>query len=247
MRYLIKRGSALILAFDHGFEHGPAKYNNIDMSPKRIMDIAIKGSADALMVNKGIAKQIPQQFRKDVALIVKLTGRTAMSPVMTQGLTGTIDDAIELDADAVAVTVYIGNEYEDEMLTQFSELYSDAKKHGFPVMGIIYPRPENGKRYKGEYIRYAARVGSELGCDLIKTYYPEQGKQMFARVVKDAFCPVVAAGGALSKGTTNIFKVAENVIDTGGFGMAVGRNIWMRDNSEAIKVLKQLSKIIKKK
>ncbi|MCD6227325.1 fructose-bisphosphate aldolase [Candidatus Micrarchaeota archaeon] len=245
MRYLLKSGNMIILAFDHGFEHGPAVYN-VDMSPKRIMNLAIKGGVDALMVNKGIAKHLPQKIRKDVKMIIKLTGRTSLNPLMVQSLTGTVEDAIELDADAIAATVYIGNEYEDEMLAQFSDLYTHAKRYGFPVLGIIYPRPSDGKRYKGEYIRYAARVGSELGCDFIKTYYPKEGKGMFKRVVDDAFAPVVAAGGTVMKKDSDVLRRAEDVMAAGGAGMAIGRNVWTRNDDDAIRLLKALNDVIKR-
>ena len=244
MRYLLKEGKAVILAFDHGFEHGPATYN-VDMSPKRIMNIALKGDADALMVKKGIVKALPPKLRKDVKMIMKVTGRTDMSPLMTQGLTGTVGDALARDIDTIAATIYIGNEYEDELLTQFSHLYNEAKEYGLSVMGIVYPRPQDKKRYKGEYVRYAARIGAEIGCDIIKTYYPIEGQKMFEKVVKDSFVPVVAAGGTVMKKDIDVLKRAEEVVKAGGFGMAIGRNVWMRKDEEAIKLLKSLNEVVK--
>ena len=238
------KNKAVILAFDHGFEHGPVPYTGIDISPKRILDIAVNGGADALMVHKGqLDMDDPKKFR-DLGLIVKISGRSNLSPKDSeiQEVVTTVEDAIAFGADAIATTVYIGANKEPEMLESFSLVYHACMDYGMPLIGFMYPRGANVKKKTDEaVVRYAARVGSELGCDLIKTYYTGS-RESWQRVVKDAFKPVVAAGGEVKPDIKSVYKMVEDACSAGGAGVAMGRNVWERE--DAVKVLKGICSIV---
>ncbi len=46
----------VFLAYDHGLEHGPTDFTDINVSPAYILDIAEKAEVDALILLKGGAK-----------------------------------------------------------------------------------------------------------------------------------------------------------------------------------------------
>ncbi len=229
---------AVILAFDHGLEHGPQEYHGIDMSPQRIVDIARKGGADALMMNTGAWSIVKNPGK--VLRIIKLTGRTSMSQEMVQEPHTTVKDAMRLKPDVVACSVYPGSPEEDHMIYNSSIIKEEAHKNKVGVLGIIYPRTPT--RYTERDLIYAARIGSEMDFDYIKTYHPNNAT--FERVAKAAFKPIFASGGKIDHGPSYLNTVKE-VMKSGGAGVAVGRDVWMRD--DAADYLKKIVKIVKKK
>jgi len=87
----------------------------------------------------------------------------------------------ELGADAVGYTMYAGSDYEDQMWKEFREVQEQARKYDVPVVMWAYPRGhgiEENSDYDGDtdpaVISYAARLGLELGADMVKCKYPGQ-------------------------------------------------------------------------
>ncbi|MEM0333499.1 MAG: fructose-bisphosphate aldolase, partial [Candidatus Aenigmatarchaeota archaeon] len=93
--------------------------------------------------------------------------------------------------------------------------------------------------------RYAARVGAEIGFDVVKTYYTGD-KESFSKVVKDCFVPILVAGGPKIEEEREFIKIVEDVMSVGAAGIAVGRNVWERNDEEALKILEDLRRIIHK-
>lgn len=217
-------GKTLLLAFDHGFEHGPAKYEGVDMSPERIARVALEGCADGVIVHVGAAKRIREIIPKGMALIVKLTGRTTLAENEIQSTVTTVEEAKKLGADGVAVTLYVGSPHEYLMLQNISKIKADCRKHKMPLIGFVYPRVKGRHKHDPEAIRYAARVGAEMGFDLVKTYYTGS-KETFSKAVDDCYVPLACAGGEV-KGEGEFLTRAQEIMETGVKGMIVGRNIW---------------------
>jgi DhnA family fructose-bisphosphate aldolase class Ia len=230
----------LLLAFDHGVEHGPSEYDGINLDPLRVARIAYEGQADALIVHAGSARYI-RKFTKRVPLIIKITARTHLSPNMVQTITTTVKEAEYLGAYGVAATVYIGSEEEDEMLENLCEIKQECIERQMPLIGFMYPRVEGRSKNETSIVRYAARVGAELGVDVVKTYYTGS-PETFKKVVKDAnFVPVVAAGGGIKESAT-VMATVKDVMSTGAAGMAIGRNVWAKKNG--VTILKEIRKRI---
>ncbi|RLG21067.1 fructose-bisphosphate aldolase [Candidatus Micrarchaeota archaeon] len=229
---------AVIIAFDHGFEHGPQSYPDVDMDPKRIAKIALKGGADALMMNSGSWEIVGNTGK--LVRIVKLTGKSSLSKREMQEMHTTVADAMRYKPDVFACTVYPGSNDEQHMLRLAAYIKEEAHKRKLPVLGIVYPRTPT--RYNERDVMYAARIGSEIGFDFIKTYHPKNSG--FANVVKAAFKPVFASGGKLEHRDVYL-QTVEEVMKSGAAGVAVGRNVWARD--DAVSFLKKVVRIVKKK
>ena len=241
---ILKDGRTFLIAFDHAVEHGPVVYEGVNLDPRRIAKIAMEG-ADGIIVHSGAARYI-KPILGDFPLIIKLTGRTNLSPKETevQQLVTTIEEAKALGATAVAVTLYVGADRESEMFELLSKVKLDCLRFDMPLLGFAYPRSKKQKtKYDPDAIRYAARVGAEIGFDIVKTYYPGD-KESWRKVVRDTFVPVVAAGGPKLSDAENVIEVVQDIIDAGGAGVAMGRNIWMWDDETAVSLVRQIRKII---
>jgi DhnA family fructose-bisphosphate aldolase class Ia len=247
LKEIMKDGKALLLAFDHAVEHGPSAYEGIDLSPERIARIALEGKVDGIIVHIGVAKKIKRVVGK-LPIIVKLTARTSLNTDenQIQQIVTSVKEARDIGAKAIACTIYFGSDREAEMFKIFEEIKQDANKYKMPIFGFAYPR---GKKLKSKYdpdaIRYAARVGAEIGFDVVKTYYTGD-KESFSKVVKDCFVPVLVAGGPKISEDKDVLKVVEDIMSVGAAGVAIGRNIWMRNDEDAINLLKEIRRIVHK-
>jgi class I fructose-bisphosphate aldolase len=239
---ILPNGKTLLVAFDHGFEHGPAKYEGVSMDPRRVAKIALEGFADGLIVHAGAAKLVKDLMPKDMALIVKLTGKTSLTDTEMQSMVTSVKEAHKIGADGVAVTFYPGSPQEYLMLQNVSKIKDDCMKYRMPLIGFAYPRIKSMKKGDPNAVWYAARVGAEIGFDLVKTYFTGN-RESFGKVVNDCFVPLACSGGEF-KGESEFLRIAEDVMDAGACGMVVGRNVWMNEHPGVI--LGKLHNIIRR-
>ena len=212
-------GKALFLAYDHGIEHGPTDFNEISVDPAFIMDIAEKGKFEAVVFQKGVAE----------------------NPVSRAVCT--VEEALSLGAAAVGYTIYSGSDYEREMFSEFGEIVREAHKLDVPVVLWSYPRGHAVKdQFAPDVVAYAARVGLELGADGVKVEYTGNPEN-FKWVVKSAGkVKVFMAGGPKAANDEAFLTQVKGVIDAGGAGLAVGRNVWQ--HKEPLKISRALRAIV---
>lgn len=225
-----RNGHALFLAYDQGLEHGPTDFNDESVDPENILKIATSGFYTGFICQKGIAEKYPPS---NVPLILKLNGKTKLAndePMAEQICS--IDEAIKLGASAVGYTIYLGSEFEEKMLKEFSQIEQQAHASGVPVIAWMYPRGAAVKDPdSAETIAYAARVGLEIGADVVKVRFPQSTPSKpslpsLQWIIKSAGrCRVVFAGGA-KLDETEFLETARLAMQAGAFGLAVGRNVW---------------------
>ncbi|MDV3103542.1 class I fructose-bisphosphate aldolase [Thermococcus waiotapuensis] len=241
-RFFRRDGRALIFAMDHGFEHGPADFEPVweHVDPRIIMRKVVRAGIDGVMMLPGVTRLAVDELKPDTGLMIKLTSKTELRPKdeqLLQSQLGFVEDAIKLGADAIAATVYWGSPQEDVMMRQFAEIASYAHDLGFPIVQFAYPRgPYINEKYgsKEDYrvVMYGARAAVEIGADMIKTYWTGS-KETFAKVVDAAAgVPVLLSGGAKTDSPVDFLKLVWEVIEAGGAGAVVGRNIFQRENPE---------------
>ena len=147
---ITNNGKAFYLAYDQGMEHGPIEFNDENVDPNYIINLAKSGGYNGLIVGKGIAEKYNKEiFRSKVPLILKLNGKTSLfkgEPVSARLCT--VKEARKLGASAVGYTIYVGSEYENEMLKEFEEIEREAHKLGMPVIAWIYPRGKSVEKEK---------------------------------------------------------------------------------------------------
>ena len=139
---ITKKGKALFLAYDQGLEHGPSDFNDKNVNPNYIIEIAKKAKCTGIIFQKGIAEKYNKEIKKSkVPLILKLNGKTNLvkgEPVSRQLCS--VDEAVKLGAVAVGYTIYIGSIHEAEMMQEFENIERASHAKGLPVILWAYPR-----------------------------------------------------------------------------------------------------------
>jgi class I fructose-bisphosphate aldolase len=226
---VLKGGRGVIFAFDHGFEHGPSDFSDESLDPRGVVGLAVEAGFDAIMMNKGIAEATADIWIGRVPLILKMTGKTSLRPKelqFSQYEISSVDDALALAADGVAGTVYWGAPEEEIMASSFARVIARCDDLGMPSMILSYPRgPAIKNSSDPDVVAYAARASAELGVDIIKTHYTGS-VESFKKVVKAATVPVMLSGGVKSDDPRHFFEVVASVLEAGGAGVVVGRNVF---------------------
>lgn len=223
-----KTGRTLIVALDHGVEHGPSDFPEKVLDPKVIVKATADGGANGIMLHKGVARYTAEEWMGKIPLILKITGRTSLSPeeLAMQTPVASVEDAVSLGADAVALTIYVGSTNEAKMMKNFGKVETCCRQLGMPILALMYPRgPGIKDKYNVDGVRYAARLGAELGVDIVKTYYTGSA-ETFRKVVKSCPVPVVAAGGPRKDTAEEVLTMVKEVMEAGAAGVTIGRNVW---------------------
>ncbi|MBF0225963.1 MAG: class I fructose-bisphosphate aldolase family protein [Desulfobacterales bacterium] len=242
MERIINRttGNTVIVPIDHGMSVGPIQ-GIVDMKDavQKISD----GGANAIVEHKGMVGAGHRKSGKDIGLIIHLSASTSLSPYPhTKTLVCSVEEAIKLGADAVSIHINLGDSEEKEMLKDFGEVSYKAKEWGMPLLAMIYPR---GQKITDEYdvkvIKHAARVGNEIGADIVKVSYTGS-PETFHEVVSGCFVPVVIAGGPKMDSDQAILEMVRGAMDAGAKGASIGRNIFQHKNPELM--VKAISAIV---
>jgi fructose-bisphosphate aldolase / 2-amino-3,7-dideoxy-D-threo-hept-6-ulosonate synthase len=222
---------------DHGVTVGPIMgITNM----QNITDKLIKGKVDAVLVHKGIARRIDID---DAGLIVMLSGMSTLSPnVNAKVQVCSVQEALKLGADAVSVHVNVGAQDEDKMLANLGKVSEECDAFGIPLLAMMYPRgPKIANEHALEVVAHAARIGAELGADIIKTNYTGS-IESFKQVTESCPAPVVIAGGPKCKSPQEVLQTTFDALQAGASGLSIGRNVFQAENPTAI--AKALSAIV---
>ncbi len=242
---LARNGKVLILAYDHGLEHGPVDFEAVPESadPEHVFEVAKHPAVTSLAVQKGIAEAYYPSYEDDVNLLAKLNGTSNLwMGEPDSSVNWSVEYAKEVGADAVGFTLYGGSNNEIEMTEEFREIQEQAREHDLPVVMWAYPRGQGLKNdKKTETIAYAARQALELGADVAKVKYPGSSEAM-GEVAKMAGKTKVIMSGGSKRSDEQFLQEVKAAIDAGGKGLAVGRNVFQREHPE--RILDALEQII---
>jgi class I fructose-bisphosphate aldolase len=246
LKKITTKGRALFLAYDHGLEHGPdelEEFGGKAVDPDFVLQIAIRGGYNGVILQKGIAQKYYSKSKQKIPLILKLNGRTQMAggePVSQQICS--VKEAKNLGAKAVGYTLYPGSSKENLMFKEFGKIVREAHELGLPAIAWVYPR---GKKIKNETapetIEYAARIGLELGADIVKIKY-SSSRESFSKAVKAAGKTKVMLAGGPKVNEKTFLKVVKDVMASGAMGVVVGRNVWQ--NKNPLGITKKIKRIV---
>jgi len=242
MAPFLRNGKSMLLAYDQGLEHGPSTdFNDKNVDPKFIMEIAAKAGFNGVVFQKGVAERF---YDGKVPLIVKLNGKTSLvkgEPVSR--LVCSVEQALALGAKGVGYTIYLGSEYESSMFFEFGRVQEEAHKAGIAAIAWIYPRGAGVQNDTSkEIVAYAARAGLELGADAVKIKYSGDSTSFSWAVKSAAGVHVFMSGGPKAPTDDAFLEQVKGVIQAGAAGVAVGRNVWQ--NSDPIKMAEQIKRVI---
>jgi fructose-bisphosphate aldolase / 6-deoxy-5-ketofructose 1-phosphate synthase len=147
----------------------------------------------------------------------------------------------------IGYTIYLGSEFESQMLAEAAKIIYDAHKVGMITVLWIYPRGKAVVDEKDSHlIAGAAGTAAILGTDFVKVNAPKKEGMSSAEALKEAVgtagrTKLICAGG----GSTDVTKFLQGLYDqihvAGAAGNATGRNIHQKPLNEAIRFCNAIS------
>jgi fructose-bisphosphate aldolase/2-amino-3,7-dideoxy-D-threo-hept-6-ulosonate synthase len=217
MSRILGGGRTLIVVMDHGITMGPL--SGIEDLGGAITSVC-RGGADALMLSVGVIHNVSDSIPASTALIATVFEEADVLVASKMG------------AEAVKTTYFGRVPLPEEQLIRLRRVARESEETGMPYLIEVIPTDEEGNViYDEDKVRQAARIGAEVGGDLVKVHYT--GDQSFFRtVVSSCPVPVVIMGGPKTNPERVLLNVVEGSIKAGGAGLAFGKNVWGYRDSE---------------
>jgi len=215
-------GHTVMLAVDHGYFLGPThKLENAAATIHPLLPYA-----DALMLTRGILRTSVDPG-SDIPVVLRVSGGTSIisEDLSNEDITTSMEEAVRLNAAAVALSIFIGTEHEQQTLVNLSYLVDIGSEYGIPVLAVTAVGKELGKR-DVRFLALSCRIAAELGASFVKTYYCDE----FEKVVESCPVPVVIAGGPKLETELDALQMAHDALQKGAAGVDMGRNIWQSDH-----------------
>jgi len=215
---------ALMLAVDHGYFLGPTeKLEN----PKKVIAPLLK-YCDSLMLTRGVQRTSVDP-KSETPMVLRVSGGSSIigDDLSQEDITVSLEEAIRLNASAVAMSIFVGSKYEYQTIVNLGKLVNEAEKYGIPVLAVTAVGKELGK--DARYLSLACRVAAEQGAHIVKTYYCDN----FEKVVESCPVPIIVAGGKKIP-ERDALQLTYNAIKAGAVGLDMGRNIWQSEHPVAM-------------
>jgi 3-hydroxy-5-phosphonooxypentane-2,4-dione thiolase len=218
-------GRTVMLAVDHGYFLGPtSKLEN----PRETI-APIIGYADALMPTRGVLRTSVDP-KTQTPIVLRVSGGSSIigRDLADEEVTTSFEEAIRMNVAAVALSIFVGTEYEHQTLMNLADLVNGGETYGIPVLAVTAVGKELGKR-DARFLSLSCRIAAELGAHFVKTYFCED----FETVVQGCPVPVVIAGGKKLDTMKDVFQLTFDAVSRGAVGVDMGRNIWQSEHPVA--------------
>ena len=228
---IMRSGKTVMLAVDHGYFQGPT--TGLENPRKTITPLI--PYADSLMLTRGILRTSVDPASNVPVVLRASGGASILKELSNEGVTTSIEEAIRLNASAVAVSIYVGSEHEKESLMNLSHLVDEGEKFGMPVLAVTAVGREMVR--DARYLALACRIAAEMGAQFVKTYYCEG----FEKVVNSCPVPVVIAGGKKLP-EREALELASKATSKGAAGVDMGRNIFQ--STDPVKMIRAVRAVV---
>jgi putative autoinducer-2 (AI-2) aldolase len=217
-------GHTLMLAIDHGYFQGPTTgLERIDVVIPPLIPYA-----NALMLTRGaLRSSISAEMQRAIVLRVS-GGQSILKELSNELVAVDMDDALRLNASALAVQVYVGGVHEHESIGNLSKVANEGNRYGIPTLAVTGVGKELTR--DARYLGLATRISAEMGAHLVKTYYCERD---FERVAAGCPVPLIIAGGKKLP-EPDALEMAYRAIQEGASGVDMGRNIFQCEEPVAM-------------
>jgi fructose-bisphosphate aldolase/6-deoxy-5-ketofructose 1-phosphate synthase len=254
----ITRGSGKLMLFagDQKVEHLNDDFYGEgvpedDADPEHLFRIAAKAKIGVFATQIGLLARYGMDYR-NIPYLVKVNSKTNIVETSQadpfSNLWYDVDQVVQFKENSglnilgIGYTIYLGSEFEAEMLVQAAQVIYDAHQHGMLSVLWIYPRGAAVKDEKDPHlIAGATGVGACLGTDFVKVNYPKKEGAKSAEIFKEAVkaagrTKVVCAGGTSDEAAAFLKKLYEQIHISGAQGNATGRNIHQKPLDEAVRM-----------
>ena len=215
------------VAMDHSPAIGPCE-GLID--PVATIETICKGKPNTLFTHFGnIKKAMPVLASNRLPFLLSISTATDKGPDPSRVyLVDTVEHALEIGACGVSMRIFVGEQYEHEMIQNLAKVALECEKAGMPLMAMMYPYGKENM-FDPKHLKHAARIGAELGADIVKTYFTGN-PETFKEVTESCPVPIVMSGGPKAERPIDFLKMVKGALDGGAMGIAVGRNVWQSEN-----------------
>jgi len=248
-------GRLMLFAGDQKVEHLNNDFygkgiSEDDSNPLHLFEIANKAKIGVFATQLGLIAKYGREFPK-IPYLVKINSKTNLVKTKQKDPLSFewyhLDQIIEFKKNSglnilgIGYTVYLGSEYEAEMLHQAAQIIYQAHQHGLVSVIWCYPRGKAVANEKDPHlIAGAAGVAAALGADFVKVNFP-QGKNIDPiKSLKEAVAAagktkLVCAGGSSTDPKKFLQRLHNQIHVAGTAGNATGRNIHQKSLTEAIR------------
>jgi putative autoinducer-2 (AI-2) aldolase len=218
-------GRAVMLAVDHGYFLGPTT----GLEEPAGVIAPLLPYADALMPTRGVLRtSVDAAAAYGTSICLRVSGTNSiLGELSNEDLTVSMEDAIRLNVSAVAISIYVGAEYQERTLRNLAKLIDEGERYGIPVLAVTAVGKDMVR--DARYLALACRIAAELGAHFVKTYYCKD----FERVVGTCPVPLVMAGGKKIP-EPDALKLTSSAIKRGAAGVDMGRNIFQAEDPVAM-------------
>jgi putative autoinducer-2 (AI-2) aldolase len=212
-------GRAVMLAVDHGYFLGPT--SGLE-EPRRTIEPLLP-YADSIMLTRGVLRTSVDP-NANVPVVLRVSGGTSiLKELSNEEITVSIEDAVRLNVSAMALSIFVGSEFEKQTLVSLAKLVDEGERCGIPVLAVTAVGKDMAR--DARYLGLSCRIAAELGAHFVKTYYCED----FAQVVESCPIPVIIAGGKKTP-ELEALELTFNAVQGGAVGVDMGRNIFQSDS-----------------
>jgi DhnA family fructose-bisphosphate aldolase class Ia len=256
-------GRLMLFAGDQKVEHLNTDFygdgiHSDDGDPEHLFRIANGARIGVFATQVGLIARYGMDYPR-IPYLVKLNSKTNLlktslaDPISRQWLD--MQEVVDfrensgLHICAVGYTIYLGSEYESEMLREAAQIVYQAHHRGLVTVLWMYPRGKSVKDEKDPHlIAGAAGVAACLGSDFVKVNYPKREGAESREILKEAVqaggrTKVVCAGGSSDAVEDFLKRLHDQIHVSGAAGNATGRNIHQKPLKEAIKMCNAISAI----
>lgn len=227
-----KSGNTVMFAFDHGYFMG-------SVSGLERLDLLLPKLAphiDSFMGTRGAIRTcLRPEHAKSLSLRVTSGSSMLQDDLSHEIVAVDIEDAVRMNADCMAVQVFIGGKGQISSIENLSNVINKGIKFSIPTMGVCAVGKELERTPR--YFKLATRIIAEMGCQLVKTYDCENLEEVIAACP----VPIVIAGGKKLP-EKDALKMAYEVIKKGARGVDMGRNIFQ--STHPVEMAMAINKIV---
>ena len=212
-------GRAVMLAVDHGYFLGPT--SGLE-EPRKTVEPLLP-HADSIMLTRGVLRT-SVDASANIPVVLRVSGGASiLKELSNEDITVSIDDAIRLNVSAMALSIFVGSEFEKQTLVSLAKLVDEGEKYGIPILAVTAVGKDMARDVR--YLGLACRIAAELGAHIVKTYYCEE----FEQLIESCPIPVIIAGGKKTP-EMEALELAHNSVKRGAVGVDMGRNIFQSDS-----------------
>ena len=212
-------GRTVMLAIDHGYFLGPTtglERPDVDIVP-------LLGEIDALFCTRGILRSVIPAASAVPVVLRASGGPSILRELSNEEIAVDMEDALRLNTCGVGVQLFVGTENESKTIHNMTRLVDAGLRYGVPVLGVTAVGKDMVR--DARYFRLATRIAAELGAQMVKTYYVDEG---FETITAACPVPIVMAGGKKLP-ELEALTMAHRAVQQGAAGVDMGRNIFQSE------------------